>query len=228
MKFVGNLVLSASLIVGVPLAQAATHRQQSNILVEPPAALPEPTQLASQGMLLYSNHFTHAWLYLEQEHGALMSVIDVSEPSRIRLVASVRTGVEKPYDLIQAAHKHYAIARFRDGSGEMLLNLSHPRAPRLTAIPAMPYSPADLDIPPEYPGIELRAVARSDDGQDLQIIEPGTAQRLIATATHVTRQAFRPETGTLFLLGDRGLTVVRNLNTEQDWELSFVDDESQD
>lgn len=228
MKFVGNLVFSASLIVGVPLAQAATHRKQSNILVEPPTALPEPAQLASQGMLLYSNHFTHAWLYLEREHGARLLVLDVSEPSRIRLVASVRTGVEKPYNLIQAAHKHYAIARFRDGSGAMLLNLSHPRAPRLTASQAMFHSPAVRDIPLVYPGIELRAFTRSDDGQDLQIIEPGTVPRLIATATHVTRKAFRRETGTLFLLGDRSLTVVRNLNTEQDWELSFVDDESQD
>jgi len=228
MKFVGNLVLGVSLIVGVPLVRAATHLRQPNVLVEPPTALPEPAQLASQDMLLYSNHFTHAWLYLEQEHGARLLVLDVSEPSRIRLVASVRTGVEKPYDLIQAARKHCAIARFRDGSGEMLLNLSRPRAPHLTVMPAMFRSSVVRDNPREYPGIELRTVPRSVAGRNLQVIDPGAVPQLIATVSHVTRQAFRQETGTLFLLEDRGLTVVRNLSTEQAWELSFVDDESQD
>jgi hypothetical protein len=192
------------------------------------STLPAETQQPSQDLLLYSSRFTNAWLYLEQEHGARLIVLNVEEPSNIRLVGSFPTGLQKTYDLIPVPHKHCAILRFRDGSGQELLNLSNPRAPQLVAAPANLSVTVSPQQSGEYPGVELRAASGPGEGQDTQILETGPAPQLLATISHVTRQTFRPETGTLFLLGEHGLTVVRRLSTEQAWEASFVHDESQD
>lgn len=61
---------------------------------------PPQTLLSTQEVLLYSNHFTSAWLYLEHEQGARLLVLNLSEPSRILLAADVPTGLKKPYDLV--------------------------------------------------------------------------------------------------------------------------------
>jgi hypothetical protein len=47
------------------------------------------------------------------------------------------------------------------------------------------------------------------------VVETVGAPRLLATVTNVKQQVTRPETGTVFLLGDKGVTVVRRLDVEQ-------------
>ncbi len=227
--YAGFGLLLLGVLTFTQLSVGAKRVPPPNLEVVASSALPPQALLPAQDLLLYSNHFTHAWLYLEQEHGARLIVLNVSEPSKIRLAADIPTGLQKPYDLVLVRHKHYAIVRFRDGSGQMLLNLSHPRAPKL--VPA----PANLPVATlpqgnwESPDIELRTVGGiAGEGQDIQVIEPGATPKLIANISHVTRQTYRQETGTLFLLGDHRLTIVRTHSTELDWELSFVDDESQD
>jgi hypothetical protein len=228
MRYRATFILFLAYLATAQLTFGAKHPSPPDLQLVAPSALPGQTQAPAQDLLLYTNHFTYAWLYLEQEQGARLIVLNVAEPSNIRMVADVATGLEKPFDLVPVPHKHYAIARFRDGSGQMLLNLSHPRAPKVVAAPAGLSVAARSNSSQEYPGVELRAVGGvTGQAQDLQVIEPGATPRLIATIANVTRRAFREETGTLFLLGDHGLTVVRSHSKELDWELSFVDDESQ-
>jgi hypothetical protein len=47
------------------------------------------------------------------------------------------------------------------------------------------------------------------------VIDATATPRLLALVTNVTRRASRPETGTTFLLGNQGLTVVRSLTQEE-------------
>jgi hypothetical protein len=230
MKLIASFALLVMLGLCTQIASGVKRPPQPDLQVVPASALPLETQNPAQDLLLYSSRFYNAWLYLEQEQGARILVLDVSDPSRIRLVANVSTGLGKPFDLVRVPRKRLAIARFRDGSGQKVLNLSRPRAPRLVAEPPdLPQLPVVSDTT-GYPGVELRPVADAGvptGDRALQIIEPGIKPQLIATIPHVTHQTFRPETGTVFLLGERGLVVVRQHKAEVDWELSFVDDESQ-
>ena len=226
--FAGFALFLLGMLTFTQSAAGAKRIPPPNLEVVTSSALPPQALLPTQDLMLYSNRFTNAWLYLEQKQGARLIVLNVSEPSKIRLAADVPTGLQKPYDLIPVRHKHYAIVRFRDGSGQMLLNLSHPRAPRLLPAPASLPVATLSEHNFESPAMELRTVGETTgEGQDIQVIEPGATPKPIATISHVTRQTYRRETGTLFLLGDDRLTVIRSLGKELDWELSFVDDESQ-
>ncbi|MGA2730427.1 MAG: hypothetical protein ABSE96_21655 [Terracidiphilus sp.] len=63
------------------------------------------------------------------------------------------------------------------------------------------------------------------DAVDVRLVQPGKAPLLIP---HVTHRTFRPATGTLFLIGERGLTVVRQHSAELAWQRPFVDDQFHD
>jgi len=53
--------------------------------------------------------------------------------------------------------------------------------------------------------------------RDIQLIETNQTPHLRATVTGVTKQIARPETGTIFLLGDNNVTVIRRMDAEQDY-----------
>jgi hypothetical protein len=208
------------------MAAGAKRPPNPDLQIVPGGALPALTQQPAQDFLLYSSRYYNAWLYIEQEHGARLLVLDVFEPSNIRLVASVSTGLAKPFDLVPVPHQHYAIARFCDGSGEEFLDLSRPRAPRLTAASTHFDKPRATDSSETYPGVELHVSEPVvGEGQEVRIVQPGKAPLLIATVPHVTHRTFRPETGTLFLIGEQGLTIIRQHSAELAWRKPFVDDQ---
>ncbi len=186
------------------------------------SALPAETRQPAQDLLLYSNRWYSKWLYLEQEHGARLVVVDVYDPTKLNVVAIVPTGLAKPFDLIQVPNKHYAIARFRDGSGAEMLDLSRPRAPRLSA--ARPRL-GEYSLPKQradFPGIELRAEESSvGEGQDLEFVRQGAVPRLLAAVPNVSRLAYRTETGTFFLAGRQGLVIIRQHSIEEAWDPTY-------
>lgn len=229
MKYIFGCVLLLILGLTPQMAIGVKRPPNPDIQIVPASALPAQTQQPAQDVLLYSNLSFDAWLYLEQKDGSLLLVLDVSEPSNIRLVATVFTGLTKPFDLVPVPNKKYAIARFRDGSGEELLDLSLPRAPRLTAASMQFDKPRATESSVTYPGVELRVGdSVAGEGQDVGIVQPGKAPLLIATVPHVTHRTFRPATGTLFLIGEQGLTVVRQHSAELAWKRPFVDDQFHD
>jgi hypothetical protein len=229
MKYIFGCALLLILGLTPRMAIGAKLSPNPDIQIVPASALPVETQQPAQDVLLYSNRFYDAWLYLEQKHGSRLLVLDVSEPSKIRLVATVSTGLTKPFYLVPVPRKRYAIARFRDGSGEELLDLTLPRAPRLTAASMQFDKPCATESSVTYPGVELRVSdSVAGEGQDVVIVQPGKAPLLIATVPHVTHRTFRSATGTLFLIGEQGLTVVRQHSAELAWQRPFVDDQFHD
>ena len=229
MKHIGGYALLFTLGLNTQMAAGAKRPPSPDFQIVPASALPAQTQQPAQDILLYSNRIYDAWLYLEQEHGSRLLVLDVSEPSKSRLVATVTTGLSKPFDLVPVAHKRYSVARFRDGSGEELLDLSQPRAPRVTAASMQFDKPRATESSVTHPGVELRVSdSAAGEGQDVQIVQPGKASRLIATVPHITHRTFRPATGTFFLIGEQGLTVVRQHSAELAWRKPFVDDQFHD
>jgi hypothetical protein len=58
--------------------------------------------------------------------------------------------------------------------------------------------------------------------QDVQLVETSHSPRLITTVTGVSQQVANPQTGTIFLLGNGKITVVRRLDSEQDYAVEQV------
>lgn len=210
------IILAAFVAFGVTL-QASTHHSKSDILVVPPSALPEMAQQASQDLLLHYSGSGTPYLYLEQQGGARLAIFDVSEPARIRQVGSIETGLKKAFDFVQPLNSAMELIRFRDGSGTAILDLRKAKAPRigdtvqLMAVPiAMVGATGCLatSMPAGLAPLDLRA-------QNLQVLDNADGLKPVATVDGVTRRAELSGMGTVFLLGSRGLTVVRSLSAEQ-------------
>ena len=220
MRFMTSIVLSIALILGAQLGHASKHgpKQNPNIVVEPPTALPEQAREASQDIFLYSNSVGNAYLYLEQQQGSRLVILDDTEPTHVKLAAVLDTGISRVYDFQQYLGSAFELIRFRDGSGSALLNLHKPKAPRVIKVQNSAPEPVEMQSDSGYRGVALHAAKTSAglQGQDVQVIDTSAAARILTTVTNVTRQASRQETGTIFLLGDHGLTMIRRPGVE--WE----------
>ena len=210
------IVLTAALAFGLPMANASTRNTKTDIRIVPSSALPEMAQQASQDLLLHYGGTGIPYLYLEQNEGARLAVFDVSEPAHIRLAASVNSGVAKAYDFIQPVGSAFELIWFRDGSGGALLNLQKAKAPRIENLDRSAIQPIEMLGDSGYLAIALKTAVLPTDlqNQDVQVIDSATGSQL-ATVAGVTRTAELSDTGTVFLLGSHGLTVVRRLDAEQ-------------
>ncbi|HUY94857.1 MAG TPA: hypothetical protein VMU71_06145 [Terracidiphilus sp.] len=110
------------------------------------------------------------------------------------------------------------LIRFRDGSGSAILDLRKAQAPRIGDSLQSMVAPIAMvgasgclaaAAPVGLLPLDLRA-------QNLQVFDTADGMNLLATVDGVTRRAELSETGTVFLLGSRGLTVVRSLSAEQE------------
>lgn len=211
------IVLTAALVFGLPMANASSRNSQTDIRVVPLSALPEVAQQGSQDLLLTESGAGTPYLYLEQKDGARLAIFDVSEPAHIRLIASVNTGVAKTYDFVQPVGDALELIRFRDGSGSALLNLKKAKSPRIENFKTSAIDAIEMLGDSGYLAATLRTDAQRFDLQrkDVQVVDSAASPHLLATVDGVTRTAELSETGTVFLLGSRGLTVVRRLSAEQ-------------
>lgn len=213
------ILLTAALAFGLPLANASTRNSKTDIRVVPPSALPDLAQQSSQDLLLHYSGNGTPYLYLEQKQGARLAVFDVSDPAHIRLAASVATGISKTYDFIQPVTSNLEMIRFQDGSGSALLNLQKAKTPRFEDVERSVTEPAEMLGDSGYLAISLQTEPHPVDlqGNNIQVVDTSDGPSLVATVDGVTRTAELSDTGTTFLLGSHGLTVVRRLSAEQQY-----------
>jgi len=216
MKIATTLILSAGLMIGMPLAQAATHQAKTNIVVAPLATASELAQQPSEDILLHVNGAGEPYLYVEQQEGARLVVLNVDDLAHVRVVASVATGLSRPFDFVQPISDTLEQIRFRDGSGSALVNLQRAKSPQIVNVEPTLAVPVEalgnsgylfvITNPTQLPAsIASRNYRVTDNGRPLQ------------TIAGVTRIAERADTGTVFLLGVQGITVIRSLSTEQQY-----------
>lgn len=216
MKIATTLVLSAGLMFSVPLAQAATHQPKTDILVQPIST--ELVQHGSEDILLHFDGAGTPYLYVEQQHGARLVVLNVNDLAHVKVVASVATGVARPYDFVEAIGDTLEQIRFRDGSGSAQLNMRAAKAPQIVNVEQTVAEPVKLLGNSSYLAVMTNATQppKSAAGRDYRVIEFGSSSQPVVTIAGVTRIVERSETGTLFLLGSDGLTVIRSLSAEQE------------
>lgn len=219
MKFTTTLILSLGLTLSVPLAQAITRQSKTDILVEPSSELPELAQQASQDLLLHFDGAGTPYLYLEQQQGARLVVLNVDDPAHLKVVASVATGINRPYNFVRAIDDMMEQIQFRDGSGSALLNLRAPKSPQILNVKHTFALPVRSLGDSGYLAVNTDSSPLSSNvaGRDYQVFATATASRPLYTVAGVTQIVDRPDTGTVFLLGRQGLTVIRCLSTEQQY-----------
>jgi hypothetical protein len=213
-----GLVVAATVLATSP-AEAETHSKSNDVVVMEARDLPEQAQTPGNSLFLHSDNAGGTYLYVEQQQGARLSVFDVTDPARIKLVVSTPLAAQGAFDFVRPLGHNAELVYFRDGQKEAVLDLRKAKRPVLRMISAMtdlgqaePLGESGFLVTTqahEY----TAAVAR-----DYQVIDvAGSIPSQLATVKDVKHQVTNDYTGTTFLLGRDGLTVVRQLSIENDY-----------
>lgn len=201
-------------------AKAQTHSKNGELVVMEPHSLPEAAQLGGNSCFLHSDDSGSTYLYVEQQQGARLTVFDVSDPGHIKEVVSQPLTVDGPFDFVRPLDGRAELIRFRDNKGVAVLDLSKVKKPSIRMVSAL-VDPGQTESLGEsgFLGVNepysyVRAIPR--DYQVVDISSPSDPA-LLATVKQVKHRVVNNDTGTTFLLGVDGLTVVRRISVENDY-----------
>lgn len=208
--------------------QANASVRSKTIIVDLPSDLPEMAQRGSEAIYLHETGGGKTLLYLEQDQGRTLGVLDVTDPGAIRAIAQVSIPAKSPYDFVGNLRDSAVLIHYRDHSGFAVINLKKYKQPVLAEAPQFQH-PAEAE-PLGYDGLLLASsthpVYQAEDPryQVIDVFNP-SKPAVLATVEGVKQRLERTETGTLFLLSNNGLTVIRRLNVEKEYEIEQLQKE---
>jgi hypothetical protein len=206
-------------------SQGNANVRSQDIVVESPSDLPEPAQNRSEAMHLAYIGTSRVILYLEQEQGRKLAILDVTDPASIQAVGQVSIDAPAPFDFVQDIGDSATLIHYRNHSGFAVIRFKNYKKPVLMGEPDYLH-PADVQTFGAH-GLLLEspngpsAPAQDPQYEILSIPNSGSPTPL-ATIKGVMERLDRPQTGTIFLLNDDGLTVVRCLASEREYALALA------
>ena len=214
-----GLVVATAVLSTSP-AEAEIHSRSKDLVVMEARDLPEQAQIPGNSLFLHSDNAGSTYLYVEQQQGARLSVFDVTDPARIKVVVSTPLAAKGAFDFVRPLGDHAELVYFRDSQKEAVLDLRKTKKPVLRMISAM------TDLGPAEPlgesGFLVTTQAHTYTpavARDYQVIDvAGSIPTQLATVSEVKHRVTNDYTGTTFLLGSNGLTVVRRLSVENDYK----------
>jgi hypothetical protein len=222
MKYKISKIMVAAIFAATVSVQANARTHSKSIVVESPSDLPEMAQRNSKAMYLHETGGGQTVLYLEQDQGRTLGILDVTDPGAIRAIARVSIPATSPYDFVGALNDSAVLIYYRDHSGFAVINLKKYKHPVLAEAPQFQH-PAQAE-PFGQNGLLLTSSARpiyqSEDPQ-YQLIDVSNPSKptVLANVEGVQQRLERTETGTTFLLANTGLTVIRRLNAEEEYRI---------
>ncbi|AFL89368.1 hypothetical protein Terro_3139 [Terriglobus roseus DSM 18391] len=226
-----NKIFARTLIAGLAVVSAAIaplvcqaqiRSKSGELVVIEPRSLPEQAQLGGNSFFLHSDDAGSTYLYVEQQEGARLTVFEVTDPSRIKMVSTTPLTVDGPFDFVRALDGNAELVRFRDGKTVALLDLRNAKNPRLHVVSGL------LDPGPTEPlgktgflGVNKPYYYVFALPRDYQVVDISTPEKpvLLTTIKEVKHRVVNEDTGTTFLLGTDGLTVIRRISVETDYKM---------
>jgi hypothetical protein len=201
------MVICLAMLAAAQPGTSQAETLHGGLVVVPENKLPAAAMLPGQAMHLHWISPDTPYLYVEQNQGRSIAVFDVSDPGKVKLERVVQINARAPFDFLHRADEASLVIRYRDGSGMGLLDLSHPKEPRVTATHLPEHEayvvPVVHDMGNETP-----------HAQDFEILAPSAAAPAM-TVKDVVQEEVNQEDGTIYLLGAQGLTVIRNIQSER-------------
>jgi hypothetical protein len=166
-----GLVFTAVALTTLP-AGAEIHSKSNDLVIMESRDLPEQAQTLGNSLFLHSDNAGRTYLYVEQQQGARLSVFDVTDPARIKLVVSTPLATQSAFDFVRPLGASAELVYFRDSQKEAVLDLRKAKRPVLRMISAM------TDLGPAEPlgenGFLVRTQAHEytpADARDYQVID---------------------------------------------------------
>src|SRR6202140_5096869 len=182
-----SALLATAVLCGAVLPASAYGR--SNFVVQDLSTKPAFAQNTSQDLLLRSDSHGDTYLYVEQQQGALLAVVDVTEPEHIKLTASIPTEGHGAYDFVTPIGTAAELVSFRDGSGTAVLDLRKAKAPRLSAINGPAAHPTEILGTAGYLASSVPNLqATAPQPREIQLVETTRSPRLLSSFHSGTRK----------------------------------------
>jgi len=212
---------TVGLVFSAVSMQAEVHSRNKDLVVMGVHDLPEQAQAKGNSLFLHSDTSGSTYLYIEQQHGERLSIFDVTDPARIRLLVSESLQAEGAFDFVRPLGSGAELVAFRDGGRMAVLDLCKVEKPVFRAISnttnlaeAAKLGESGV-LSTNEPYSYRPAVARDYQVLDISAENPV----LLATVKDVKHLVTNEETGTTFFLGSEGLTVVRRISIENGYKV---------
>jgi hypothetical protein len=214
-----SVALLGSVLLSPSWAKSASRSSRDLIVVEP-KSLPEMARSQAQDMMLYQLGNGQTFLYLEQQQLARIVILDVTDPGHIEIVGCSKLDASVPFDFINPVGDSAILIHFRKNFGSAVLDLHKPKAPSLRTADVLKQAmhvEALGDTP--FTIIDEAASEHIVAAHDYQVIEAPDPRspKLLATIRMVQQKIENSDTGTVFLLGADGLTVLRRPRLEEEY-----------
>jgi hypothetical protein len=215
------------LLLTLPV-QAEIKSRSGNQIVEEPADLPEMARTPGQSLFLYKASNGETYLYVEQQNGARLAIFDVTDPAKIKTAASVPINPPGAFDFVGYLNDRTELVRFRDSGRRAELDLREPKSPTLKAASSLS-EPGHIESLGQTGLVMInghyRYVAGVAHDYNLVDVSNPAHPTPVATIKQVKHKVVNEETGTTYLLGSDGLTVIRRPRVEEDHKIEQIDEE---
>jgi len=206
-----NFPRAIAIVLGAVLTAPITYAIPSNkIVLVPPADLPVLARQSGEAMFLHDTRDGRTLLYVEQRQGAQLAIFDVTDPAHVKGAGSAQLDAAGPFDFVASLGERAELVRFRQGQGEAILELH--KVPILKKVQGLELQwstkmsndgTARLATPVVDRAIEQTA-------RDYQVLQSGRLQdERVIEVKQVRQEATNPDTGTTFLLAEKGLYLIR-------------------
>ena len=221
-KTVAAIIVSVALLGGIAEAEIVSHSK--NIVIELPTDLPELAQHRGIALQLYSgNEDGKTYLYIEQHEGQRLVVFDVTDPLHMKMVNAVTVSAPVPFDFVGSVGGTALLVRFRDDKGMAVLDLKHAKAPVLRVVNDLRFSGRTEPLGQmAFLAVNEKLMEGQPGPRDYQAVDTSqpTNPVVLDKVKLVNYRTTREETGTTFMLGSEGLTIIRRPRVEQEYQIA--------
>ena len=214
-------ILSGVCAVGV-IVKANASGASKAIVVKSASDLPELAQRRSEALYLQHTGAGQAILYLEQDQGRKLAILDVTDPANIRAVGQASINAPSPYTFVQDMDESAVIIHYRNRLGFAVINFKNYKQSALKNEPDYlhPVNAGSYGSNGVLMVCSNNSTAAAGDTQyEVVSISDPASSKPLATIPAVIQRVDREQTGTIFLLTDSGLTVVRCLAAEREHQI---------
>jgi hypothetical protein len=125
----------AAVIAAAASLQVNAETHSRSIVIESPSDLPKLASRNTEAMYLHETDGGQTLLYLEQDQGRTLAILDVSDPGAIQSLGQVSIAASSPYDFVQTLNDSSVAIRYRDHTGTAVIHFKKFKKPVLTEAP---------------------------------------------------------------------------------------------
>lgn len=215
--------LSAFLLLWSPDASAsnAKHLDRGSLVLMSPREVSSETGTEGYDMYLHEGNGRN-YLYVEQDGGSRLLVLDVTNPQRTRRVAYVSIAVDGPYDFVSPLGTDSVLVRLRNKDGQASgwgrLEIKKPASPSLAT---WIQKTGEILDPVDNQSVDAGGLTwrRADSTDPFPVVDASYSEpRLLGTIPGVKKTLVDGSCGHKFYLASDGVWILRNLEVEREYE----------